>query len=55
MIDHNEFIKVWNESDSVHEVARHFDQTASYVRVRARFLRDLGYQLKSFRTKQKAN
>lgn len=48
MIDHKKFIKVWNESDSAHEVGAIFDVSTNYARIRANFLRQLGYKLKRF-------
>ena len=48
MIDHEEFIKVWQEAETVHDVARHFGKNPQYVRVRASLLRELGYKLKRF-------
>lgn len=55
MIDHKEFIKTWQEAEDAYEVAAKFGVSAAYVRARARFLRELGYELKRFdRRKQKA-
>lgn len=48
MIDHKKFIRVWNESDSAQEVGAVFDVSTNYARIRANFLRELGYKLKRF-------
>lgn len=48
MIDHKEFIKYWNNADSAMEVGSKFGVSTNYARIRANFLRQLGYKLKRF-------
>lgn len=46
-----EFAKVWNESDSVQQVADHFGRTHKWASDRSTRVRGKGYELKSMRYK----
>lgn len=52
MIGHEEFVRIWQQSENVHEVTKACNISKGYAYIRADILRKMGVTLKYFHKKR---